>query len=81
MHRTKPIKNGDWEYVKEKSVTATKDGDEDQEELDNIWEDMDKDELDDLDPVEAPLTVPLIDGNAAAIKQLSNNESVENLGL
>ena len=53
----------------------------DQEELDDLWEDMNEDELDNLDPVNAPFRVPLIGGNAAAIKQLANDESVENLGL
>ena len=43
---------GDCEYVKEKSATATKDAVEDQEELDNLWEDMSEEELDDLDPVD-----------------------------
>ena len=42
---------------------------------------MDEDELDDLDTVDAPFTVPLIDGDAAAIKRLANNESVTNLDL
>ena len=42
---------------------------------------MNEDELDDLDPVDTPFTVPLIGGNAAAIKRLANDKSVENLGL
>ena len=60
---------------------ATKATGEDQEELDDVWEDMNKDELDNLDTGDTPFTVPLIGGNAAAIKQLANGESVENLGL
>ena len=36
VHRMKPTNNGDWEYVKEKSATATKAADEDQEELDDL---------------------------------------------
>ena len=43
VHRMKPTKNSNWVYVKEKSVTATKDADEDQEELDNLWEDTNED--------------------------------------
>ena len=42
---------------------------------------MNKDELSDLDPGDAPFTVPLIGVDVAAIKQLANDESVENLGL
>ena len=77
----KPTNNGNWEYIKEELAEATKKVDEDQEELDNLWEDMDEDELDDLDTANAPFTVPLIGGNAAAIKRLANDESVTNLGL
>ena len=80
-HRMKPTKNGDWEYIKEKPATATKEADEDQEELDDLWEDIHEDELDDLDAVDALFTVSLIGGDATAIKQLANDESVENLGL
>ena len=42
---------------------------------------MNEDELDDLNPVDTPFTVPLIGGDAAAIKRLANDKSVENLGL
>ena len=42
---------------------------------------MNEDELDDLDPGNIPFTVPLIGGDAAAIKRLANDELVENLGL
>ena len=37
-------------------------------ELDDVWEDMDKEELDELEPASAGLTVPLANGDAAAIK-------------
>ena len=77
----KPTKNSDWEYVKEKSVTATKVPGEDQDELYDLWADMNKDEFDDLDPGDTPFTFPLIGGDATAIKQLANSESVENLRL
>ena len=81
VHRMKPTKNGDWEYIKEKLATATKKADEDQEELDDLWEDMDEDKLDELDAKNAPFTVPLVGGDVATIKRLTNDESVTNLGL
>ena len=61
-------KKSDWEYDKEKSLTATKDTGEDQEEIDDLWEDMNKDKLDDMDPGDTPFTVPFIGDNAAPIK-------------
>ena len=42
---------------------------------------MDDDRLDGLDAVDAPFTVPLIGGNATAIKRLANTDFVTNLGL
>ena len=51
------------------------------EELDNLWEDMDESELDDMDPVITPFIVPPINGDAATIECLANNESKKNLGL
>ena len=81
VHRMKPTHNGNWDHVKENSATATEAEDEDQEELDDLWEDMNEVEFDNLDPGDKPFTVPLIGGDAAAIKRLANNESVENLGL
>ena len=51
------------------------------EELDNLWEDMDESELDDMDPVITPCMVPPINGDAATIECLTNNESKKNLGL
>ena len=41
---------------------------------------MDEAELDELDAVDAPFTVPLISGDVATIKRLANDESVTNLG-
>ena len=81
VHRMKPTENGDWEYIKEKLVKVLEKAEEDQEELDELWKDMDEDELNKLDAVDAPFTVPLIDGDVAAIKRLANDESVTNLGL
>ena len=37
--------------------------------------------MDDLDPGDTLFTAPLIGGDAAAIKRLSHDEYVENLGL
>ena len=41
---------------------------------------MNKDKMDNLDPGDMPVTVPLV-RDAAAIKQLANNKYKENLGL
>ena len=60
VHKMKPTNNGNWEYVKEKSGTATKPAGEDQEEIDDLWEDMNEDELDDLGPGTTPVIVHLI---------------------
>ena len=76
-----PTKSGKWEYIKDKLVKPTEKLDEDQDELDNLWEDMDEDKLDSLDGTDTPFTVPLIGGDAATIKRLANDESVTNLGL
>ena len=76
-----PTKSGEWEYIKDKLVKPTEKLDEGQDELDDLWEDMDEDELDDLDVADTPFTVPLIDGDAATIQRLANYESVTSLGL
>ena len=81
VHTMKPTKDGDCEYVKEKSATTTKAAGAEQEELEDFWEDMNKDKLDSLDPGNTPLTVSLIDTEVVSIKRLTNNKSVENLGL
>ena len=74
-------KNGNWEYTKEKLVKAVEKADTDQEELDDLYEDMDEDELDKLDAADAPFIVPLIGGDSATIKRLANDKSVTNRGL
>ena len=51
------------------------------EDLDELWEDMDEDELDELDPPGTGLTVPQAGGDAATIKRLSNDDAEENLGM
>ena len=76
-----PTKSGEWEYIKDKLVKHTEELDEDQHELDNLWEDMDDNELDTLDVADTPFTVPLIGGDATTIKRLADDESVTNLGL
>ena len=50
-------------------------------ELYNLWEDMDEGKLNDMNPVVTPITVPVINGDAATIKCLANNKSIENIGL
>ena len=52
---------------------TSKKANEDQEKLDDLWKDMDEDELDELDAADTPFTVPLLGGNIAAIKQLAND--------
>ena len=74
-------KNGDWEYIKDKLVKAPEKADEDQAELDTLWEGMDGDDLDELDAADAPFTVPLIGRVVATLKRLENAEFVTNLGL
>ena len=73
--------NGECEYVQDKMTKAANTASVNKEELDNLWEDMDKGDLDDTDPVVTPFTVPLTNRDAAAIKRLANNKSVENLRL
>ena len=55
--------------------------DDDQEELDHLCKDTNEDRLDDLGSVDTPFTVTLIGIDVAAIKQLVNGESVDNIGL
>ena len=40
---------------------------------------MDEDELNDMNLVVTPFTVPLIKGDAETIKRLASNESIKNL--
>ena len=51
------------------------------DELDDLWEDMDAEELEELEPPKPQLTVPLASGDAAVIKKLSNDDTEENLGM
>ena len=73
-------KTDEWEYaktmpVKQKPVGTTTD------KLDDLWEDMDAEELEELEPPKSQLTVPLASGDAAVIKKLSNDDAKENLGM
>ena len=81
VHRVNPTKDGEWEYVQEKLAKVIKVASVKEEELDNLWEDIDENELDDMDPIDTLFPVPLTNRDAAAIKRLANNKSVENLGL
>lgn len=77
----RPTKYGEWECVKEVPKPRTEDEVTADNELDDLWEDLDADELDGLEPPARELTIPLADGDAAAIKKLSNNDAEENLGM
>ena len=78
----KPTDNGEWEYVQEKKTkTAKITSNNNKTELNDLWEDMDEVELDDMDPVVTPFTVPLINSDAATDKRLANDKSKKNLGL
>ena len=81
VHELKPTKDGGWEYVKEapnklasKEVTYIN-------KLDDLREGMNANELDELEPSGPELTIPLANGDATAIKKLSNNDKEENLGM
>ena len=62
-----------------KAAKTTTNNDEDT--LDDLSEDMDEGELDDIDPVVTPFTVPVMNGDAAISKRLANYESEKNIGL
>ena len=81
VHKIKPIKDGEWEYAKEESVAQTSDDTTSTEELDNLWDDLNDDELDDLKSPGPGLTIPLANGDTAAMKKLSNNDAKKNLGM
>ena len=68
VHLMRPTKNGEWEYVKGEPEERMSDTSTPTEDLDKLWEDMDEDELDDLDPPGTGLTVPQAGGDAATIK-------------
>ena len=74
-------KDGELEYIQEKLVTSLSDKSGTDNRLDNLWEDMDEDEFDKIEPEGTGLTVPLVSGDVAAIKQLSINDTEEKLGL
>ena len=80
VHQMKPTKDGEWEYVKEKPVTWTNNIANPTEDLDDLWEDLDEDELDDLDSPGPGLTIPQADGDAATIKKTDNRQRRRILG-
>ena len=82
VHRMKPTDNGEWDYVQQKTTKAAKTPANDiNEEPDDLWEDTVEGELGDMDPVVTSFTVPLINGETATIKRLTNKKIVKNLGL
>ena len=50
-------------------------------ELDDLWGEINDEELGELEPPVQRLAVPLVNGDAAAIKTLSNSNTEENLGM
>ena len=81
VNKMRLTNDGEWEYVKEKSIAPPSDKTTTTADLDDLWEGMDNNELIDLDPPGPGLTIPLVNGNAAAIKKLSNDDAEENLGM
>lgn len=81
VHKMRPTKDGERKYVQEKTVAPPSDETVTIAELEDLWEDMDDDELDDLEPPAPGLMISLVNGEAAAIKKLSNSDAEENLGM
>ena len=63
VHKMKPTKNGKWEYVKEEPAVRMSEDTTTMDELDDLWEDLDTDELDDLEPPGPGLMIPLANGD------------------
>ena len=80
LHEMRPTSDGEWEYVQERVLKEARDEASNQDtDTDGMWEvNLD---LEEEDQVEATVTVPLINGDAAAIKRLSAQQSEKNLGL
>ena len=80
IHDMRPTKTGEWEYAKTTPVkqepVGTTAG-----ELDDLWEDMNAEELEELEPPKPRLPVPLASGDAAVIKKFPNGDAEENLGI
>ena len=80
LHEMRPAGGGEWEYVQEKVVKgASAAPPTNDAEVDSLWE-VNADPEDHEQTV-ATITVPLIGGDAAAIKRLTAQESEKNLGL
>ena len=76
----RPGKDGEWEYVEEKSTRpANTDGDRG-EKLNDLWRDTDKEELDKLE-LAPEMTVLLVNGDTTTIRRPANNKTEENLEL
>ena len=81
VHEMKPTKDGRWECVKEAPNKPASKEARHIGKLDGLWEDMDVNELDKLEPPGPEVTMPLTNGDATAIKKLSTNNSEGNLGV
>ena len=80
VHEMRPTGDGDWKYVQEvvhdASPTEVQAG---HSGVDELWE-VDTG-IEDQEAAARKITVPLIGGDAAAIKKLTAQESEKNLGL
>ena len=80
LHEMRPTGDGEWEYVQERTTNETQaSASENDAVADGLWEANAT--PDDQEQTEATITVPLINGDAAAIKRLTAQESEKNLGL
>ena len=80
LHEMRPTGNGEWEYVQERTAQEPKAlAPTNSKVADGLWEAYAATE--EQEQAEATITVPLINGDAAAIKRLAAQESEKNLGL
>ena len=73
----KPTKDDGWGYVKETPNKPASKEATDTDELDDLWEDMYANELDEFEPPGPELTMTLENGDAAATKKLSNGDAYQ----
>ena len=80
LHEMRPTGDGEWEYVQKRvRKEAGESGPIQEANIDGMWEVNTDPEEEACAEVE--VTVPLINGDVAAIKRLSAQESEKNLGL
>ena len=80
LHEMRPTGDGEWEYVQERVRKEAGENTPNQDtDIDGMWE-VNAD-LEEEVYAKVTVTVPLINGDAAAIKRLSAQESKKNLGL